>query len=540
MIRVRKYKETQENKVRINMMLTVNYLSALAVAGLAGLLIGVIRMIYNVFFHPLANFPGPILWRASRLPYLYYMVRGDLTFKLLPLHEKYGSVLRVSPDELSFTHPDAWKDIYGHRVGANKAVPELPKSARFYRTEGTLPNIISEKDRDVHTTLRRLLSHGLSEQRLREREQVIVRYADRLVSQIRKHGLTDGSDGPTPRPMNMTLWYNLATVDVISELTFSEESACLENAIDDPWIRAMNGTVTNFIPLQVARHLSLEGPLTSLIRAFFNKRRMKHREVSMEKIKRRLEIDVESVDLVETILRKKDEWGIRDDAILGNSAALLIAGSETTATLLAGMTYILCKHPEALKKLTEEIRSSFSSNNEITMSSVLDLKYLLACLDEAMRYYPPVPIGPLRTVPKPGVTIAGNFVPEGTDVAVWHYPMFHHSDHWESPMEYRPERFLKENSPAFAGDMRYMKRASPESDEVDRLELLQPFNVGPRNCLGRNLAYAEMRLILSRMIFNFDMELVNPDQDWIREQQANFLWKKGPLEVYLTPVTEEL
>ncbi|KAL9617345.1 MAG: hypothetical protein Q9160_007875 [Pyrenula sp. 1 TL-2023] len=470
------------------------------------------------------------------------MVRGDLTFRLLPLHEKYGSVLRISPDELSFTHPDAWKDIYGHRVGANKAVPELPKSARFYRTAGTLPNVISEEDRGVHTTLRRLLSHGLSEQRLREREEVIVRYADRLVSQLRKRCLTDVGDRQPSRPrqMNMTMWYNLATVDVISELTFSEESACLEKAVDDSWIAAMNGTVSNFIPLQVARHLGLEGPLTSLIRAFFNKRRMRHREVSMEKINRRLDIEVKGVDLVETILRKKDELGITDDAILGNSAALLIAGSETTATLLAGMTYILCNHPEALKKLTEEIRSSFRSDHEITMISVLDLKYLLACLDEAMRYYPPVPIGPLRTVPKPGVTIADEFVPEGTDVAVWHYPMFHHSDHWENPLEYRPERFLREEGPAFAGDMRYTKQASLESEERDRLELLQPFNVGPRNCLGRNLAYAEMRLILSRMIFNFDMELANPDQDWIREQQANFLWNKGPLEVYLTPVTKEL
>ncbi|KAI9710260.1 MAG: hypothetical protein M1820_002754 [Bogoriella megaspora] len=522
------------------MMPTINYLAVLGIASLAVLLFGVIQTIYNIWFHPLAKFPGPILWRASRVPYLYHMVRGDLTFCLLPLHEKYGSALRISPDELSFTHPDAWKDIYGHRVGKNKAVPELPKSARFYRTKGTLPNIISEKDRDVHTMLRRLLSHGLSEGRLREREDLIVRYADRLISQLRKHGMTDGSDGqpPEPRPMNMTMWYNLATVDVITELAFSEPSACLANAVDDPWIAAMNGTTTNFIPLQVARHLGLEGPLTSLMRAFFSKNRMKHREVSMEKIKRRLGITVEDVDLVQVVLEKKDEWGIGDDAILGNAAALLIAGSETTATLLAGMTYILCKHPEALKKLTEEIRSTFSSDKEITMASALDLKYLLACLDEAMRFYPPVPIGPLRTVPKPGVTIAGDFVPEGTDVAVWHYPMFHHSDHWENPMEYRPERFLKEGRPRFAGDVRYTKQASEESDDNDRLELLQPFNVGPRNCLGRNLAYAEMRLMLCRMIYNFDMELADPNKDWIREQQANFLWKKGPLEVYLTPVSK--
>lgn len=268
-------------------------------------------------------------------------------------------------------------------------------------------------------------------------------------------------------------------------------------------------------------------------------------------------------DLVEKISQKKDAWvsmrkntnycqnpgfhadllvcfqNLSDDEILGNAAALLIAGSETTATLLAGLTYLLCKHPEALRNLQQEVRFKFTSDSEITLTSVLDLKYLLACLDEALRLYPPVPIGPLRTVPKAsgGVTIAGDVVPGGTDVAVWHWPMFHYSKHWEKPMEYRPERFLQSDSssgPRYAGDMRYNTSSVYAGD---RLDLLQPFNVGPRNCLGRNLAYSEMRLVLARVIFNFDMELVEPEDDWMGQQRADFLWHKRPLQVYLTPVS---
>jgi cytochrome P450 len=231
---------------------------------------------------------------------------------------------------------------------------------------------------------------------------------------------------------------------------------------------------------------------------------------------------------------------LSDDEILGNSAALLIAGSETTATLLAGLTYLLCKHPEAMSKLKQEVRSKFTSDSEITLASVLELKYLLACLDEALRLYPPVPIGPPRTVPagSGGVTIAGHVVPGGTDVAVWHWPMFHYSEHWEKPMEYRPERFLQEDSsfgPRYAGDIRYNNTNGVHSG--DRLDLLQPFSVGPRNCLGRNLAYSEMRLVLARVIFNFDMELVEPEDDWMGKQRADFLWHKRPLHVHLSPVT---
>lgn len=208
------------------------------------------------------------------------MVRGELTFKLLPLHEKYGPVVRIAPDELSFTHPDAWKDIYGHRVGKNHSVLELPKARRFYRTRGTLPNIISEEDRSHHGLVRRVLSHGFSDQNLRAREPVITGYADTLIRQLRK------LSGPPPddeisSPMegasvNMTAWYSWVTVDTISHLTFGEPSGCLDHAEQNHWVEAMNSTVLDFIPLQIVAYLGLEGLMNRFLRAFMNPNR-KHR-----------------------------------------------------------------------------------------------------------------------------------------------------------------------------------------------------------------------------------------------------------------------
>jgi cytochrome P450 len=80
--------------------------------------------------------------------------------------------------------------------------------------------------------------------------------------------------------------------------------------------------------------------------------------------------------------------------------------------LLTGITYLLLTNPTALENLTEEVRSAFAADDEITLTSVGKLTYMLACLDEALRCYPPVPLGMPRVVPTGGATIAGEFVPE--------------------------------------------------------------------------------------------------------------------------------
>jgi cytochrome P450 len=66
---------------------------------------------------------------------------------------------------------------------------------------------------------------------------------------------------------------------------------------------------------------------------------------------------------------------------------------------------------------------------------------------------------------------------------------------------------------------------------------MQPFSVGPRNCIGRNLAYAEMRLILARIIFSFDLRLADDSKDWFSRNESYFVWHKPPLNIHLTPVS---
>jgi cytochrome P450 len=90
-----------------------------------------------------------------------------------------------------------------------------------------------------------------------------------------------------------------------------------------------------------------------------------------------------------------------------------MAGSETTISLLSGLTNQLLRNRRCYDKLVAEIRSSFKDVSEISAQKLSELPYLTVCLEEGLRIFPPVPIGLLRTVPEEGSTIDGHWVPGG-------------------------------------------------------------------------------------------------------------------------------
>jgi cytochrome P450 len=97
--------------------------------------------------------------------------------------------------------------------------------------------------------------------------------------------------------------------------------------------------------------------------------------------------------------------------IEGNSSLFIVAGSETTATLLSGATYYLLKNPNVLEKLKAEVRGHFKSEEEINVVNSGQLPYLFAVLEESLRMYPPVPTRLPRVTGPEGHTIDGHYVP---------------------------------------------------------------------------------------------------------------------------------
>ncbi|CAN8104814.1 unnamed protein product [Discula destructiva] len=477
----------------------------------AGIVYYIGQIIYNVFFHPLASYPGPFLWRASRLPFCINNLRGTLPFDVLPMFERYGPVVRIAPNELAYAYADAWKEIVGH----NPKGEENSKFTPFYRPDANMPQDLISADRELHGKLRRQLAHGFSDRSMREQEPLIKGYIDMLMSGLRNH-CENGKEA-----LDMCMWYNFTTFDVIGDLAFGEPFGCLEKSARHPWIENMFHVSELGTFMQCATHYpSIKNLILRNIPESYLKIHKYNTEFATSRVQKRMELGAERHDLIEGLLRKQDELQLPLRDISSHANLLIVAGSETTATLMSGVTYLLLQNPEALARLTEEVRSTFASEDEITIETAGHLKYMLACLNEALRMYAPVPIGLPRQVPKGGKTYLDKYVPEGTIVGIWQWATSHYSDNWVEPFSYRPERFLEGENDKFA---------------ADKKDSMQPFSYGPRNCIGKNLAYAEMRTIIARIVFNFDLKLAPQSEGWMEKQKVYNLWAKPPLMVHLTP-----
>ncbi|KAE8153754.1 benzoate 4-monooxygenase cytochrome P450 [Aspergillus avenaceus] len=465
-------------------------------------------VLYNVWLHPLRRYPGPPLAVSSPLYYYYMLYRGTLHSTIKDFHDKYGDVLRISPGRLVYRNAEAWKEICGHRKAG--AAP-FTKDEEFYAETPSGHNILTTPNEADHSRYRRQLSHAFSDRAMKEQEPLLQSYVDLLIERLRQYS--------SQEPVDMTRWYNFATFDIIGDLAFGEPFKCLQDSHYHPYVttvfRSVKGThlMRPFLVLPKAL-LKLAVP-RSLQKAMEGNYRL-----TSEKVIRRLELETSRPDFITYILKHNDEKGLRLSEIKANASILIIAGSETTATLLSGCTFYLMKNPACYKRLVEEIRGAFNQESEINIHSIAKLQYLHAVLEESLRVYPPVPAILPRTVPKGGAFINGRHVPEGTSVSMAYFSAFRAKSNFVDPDSFIPERWLENRDPRF---------------EFDKREALQPFSYGPRNCLGKNLAYTEMRLIMTRILWNFDLSLEPSCHDWAN-QLSFTVWEKKPLMINLIPV----
>ncbi|OQE31460.1 hypothetical protein PENSTE_c001G05277 [Penicillium steckii] len=392
----------------------------------------VTKALYNVYMHPLANFPGPKSYAASSFPVAFAQLNGTYHLFTQKAHEKYGKVVRISPNELSFISSAAWNDIFAKRNGG----PPLPRDRTFFNDMLVDKKTLTMADTENHARLRKAMNPAFSPRALALQEPILQKNVNLFMHQLQKLA-TQGQQ------LDLRLWYNYITFDLIGDLAFGESFGCLETSAYHEWVQFVVDYFYIATLLQVVHRFR---PLNKLL-------------------------------------------------------AALIPSSLT-------------KQKEDHNKLTAE-----KHEHEIDVSSINKLVYLQAVIQEALRIFPPITNGFIRQTCAGGALIDGLFIPEKTVVNVSHWSAYHSESNFTRPAEFLPERWL-------GVDAQF---------HDDAKDVFQPFSVGPRNCIGKKFALDNIKLILARTLWRFEIRM-SPDSRarYSDEQRTYVSFHQPPLLVNLT------
>lgn len=349
--------------------------------------------------------------------------------KVKALHDIYGPVVRVAPNELSFISPEAWENIYSGKTSA------LERGAIFYGVLGQ--NTFLGAGNEAHARMRRLLSPAFRSSAVRSYEENMRRYLHLLVERL---GLLDKSKACEEKPdtvgrpevtVDIVRWLNFITFDIAGNFVYGGDPfGCLRSSEFHPWVELICTWVkVSAISFSVRFYPPLDRVLMWLVPPSLRKQKEEFDRLGRDCLqKRMLRIDDKADDggfeneegyrgalprdLLTSLMSSKQDEGIMTMAEMEvNLPLLVIGGSETIATTLSGTINYLCQNAAVLRTLTEEVRTAVPHGEGLTLAKLSKLPYLTGVLKEGLRIVSPGPVSLPRIVPAEGISIDGYWVP---------------------------------------------------------------------------------------------------------------------------------
>ncbi|CAG9984559.1 unnamed protein product [Clonostachys byssicola] len=435
-----------------------------------------LKVLYRLFAHPLNKYPGPFVAKISSLFGAFHACNTDLHVKTLKDHDRYGSVVRHGPNKLVFNTAGALRDIY-----RNDQVTKSKSYLASQRAPGVF-NLFNAIDPRLHQQKRKLAGRFLNKKSIDAFELAMIQQIDIFIQQLGAHSVKG--------PINMTSQTKYLAIDIMGHLLFEYPLNLQTEATHHHMMYSRASFFFN-VAFQIPSFVDLGiRNLQSLWSMFSRKRYV---ETLEQIIRSRLsqgqhvKNELQFLSAKMTIPQDDQEW--IDDA---KTEALwhMLAGSDTTSTLLSALCFYLARNPRCYQRLCLEVRSTFKEGVDIRGGPLLaSCTYLRACIDEALRMTPPLP-GTLwreelaRDSTEP-LIVDGHLIPKGTQVGVNTYAILHNKDYFPDPFTFKPERWLE------------------GSDEANR-EAFAPFSLGSRGCLGKSMAYLEASLTMAKMLVAFD------------------------------------
>ena len=181
--------------------------------------------------------------------------------------------------------------------------------------------------------------------------------------------------------------------------------------------------------------------------------------------------------------------------ILAECATMLDAGNDTTQTSLANAMYHLALFEGTQRNLRSVLEATLPQDAKPVASyqQLQHIPYLRAVLDESFRCRAPVKFGLPRRTTEP-TRIAGHLIPADVGVSVPLSALHHNSELSSEPMAFIPERWIAESGVY-------------DDERVALKEYVLPFSLGPRACIGRNLAYMELSIVVAALVLAFEWKL---------------------------------
>jgi cytochrome P450 len=158
--------------------------------------------IYNLFFHPLRHFPGPISWAGSIIPFAYTQLRGTDVYRILELHKRYGGVVRIGPDTLSYADAVVYRDVMAHKHAGEL---EFGKASTFTVTPANGVLSFLWASREDHAKGRRAFAASFSEKSMQRQQPRVLGYVDDLIKGLKEKR--------SDNVMDMTAWFNWTSFD---------------------------------------------------------------------------------------------------------------------------------------------------------------------------------------------------------------------------------------------------------------------------------------------------------------------------------------
>lgn len=515
--------------------------------------------VYRLYFHPLASHPGPLAARLSGLPSWWHTYRQDRHLWLWRLHKQYGPVVRHSPGAVVINTPDAFRTITGPKGNNAKGL-----FYRFYPRSPDAESTLQTADNAEHGRKRRVLANAFSERALRGYEPYVrdnlARWCELLEAEV------PPGPGVWSENLNMADWMNwlvsfavcwvmtcnsssyqltrtgsFQVFDIMGDLCFGKPFGVKEDGSNLRHIIHLMGSMMAMIyPVRSARQSLVytdstqslwrntqisRSPILALwvwlkprgltwllesaapadIREWWAWVADALTERTKAEQKSRLEADDSTArkDFFHYIFQRHDaetgELGYSQAELWEECQLLVTAGADTTAIVLAGVMFYLVRRADAQARLAEEVLGMFDSADDMAPGAALQAcSYLRAVINEGLRMTPPVPAELQREVLPGGAVIEGHFFPAGTTVSVSPYALGYNEDVFPKPFEFRPERWVVgEEGP----DGEVVSEESVRASE----RALSAFSAGSRGCIGKNLAWMEMTLVLAKLVYTFEM-----------------------------------